>query len=83
MLAGKPVIGTNLGGVPEQIIDSCTGFLIPPDDPTAMAEAILQILCNPALARRMGAEGRERARDLVDMSSFVERIQHLYDSVAP
>lgn len=83
MLAGKPVIGTRLGGVPEQIINNLNGFLIPPDDPSAMAEAIFQILSNPVLANRMGAVGRARAKELVDRRSFVDRIQHLYDAVAP
>lgn len=57
---GVPVIGADSGGVADAIVDGETGYLIPPDDVPALAERILRLLGDPALAGRMGAAGRAR-----------------------
>jgi glycosyltransferase involved in cell wall biosynthesis len=60
--AGVPVIGTQLGGVPELINTSAEGdgLLVEPDDPIALAGAMKQLLDDPAEARRMGERGRAK-----------------------
>lgn len=62
MLAGKPVIGSNIGGIPEQIEDGRTGVLVPPDDPKALASAILQLASDPARRSALGAAAAETIR---------------------
>lgn len=58
--AGLPVVGSRAGGVPEALVDGVTGFLVPPNDPAATAEALRRLLDDPALAARMGSAGRAR-----------------------
>src|SRR5450631_3017683 len=60
MAAGKPVVATNGGGVPEIVEDGQTGILVPMGDADAMAEAIRQILSDPRKARAMGIQARHR-----------------------
>ncbi len=62
MLAGKPVIGSDIGGIPEQIEHGRTGVLIPPDQPDALATAILDLVRNPVQARAMGLAAAEKIR---------------------
>jgi glycosyltransferase involved in cell wall biosynthesis len=56
-----PVIGTDLGGIPEQLGNGETGLLVGPDDPQALAAAMQQLLTDPAAARTMGDAARQRA----------------------
>jgi len=73
MASGKPVVATNIRGCREEVVHGVTGLLVPPKDPAALAHAIVQVLSNPALAAKMGAEGRERAVKLFDESQVLER----------
>lgn len=59
MNAGTPVVATRVGGLAEVVDDGVTGRLVPPRDPAALAEAVLEVL---ARREAMGAAGRERAR---------------------
>jgi len=57
---GKPVIGTNSGGVPDAIIHGETGLIVPENDSLKLAKAITELLNNPVKSREMGVKGRER-----------------------
>ncbi|CAB3909903.1 glycosyltransferase family 4 protein [Achromobacter anxifer] len=59
---GVPVIGTDVGGVPETMQAGVTGLLVPPNDPAALAGALESLLADPALRRQMGDAGRELIR---------------------
>ena len=59
---GKPVVATNVGGIPSQIRDGEEGFLVEPQDREQFAERIIEILKNPSLAKEMGEKGKERVR---------------------
>ncbi|HEY9272987.1 glycosyltransferase [Achromobacter sp.] len=59
---GLPVVGTNVGGVPETMQAGVTGLLVPPGDPAALAAALESLLADPVLRRRMGDAGRELIR---------------------
>jgi glycosyltransferase involved in cell wall biosynthesis len=61
---GLPVIGTRTGGIPDAIADGGNGFLLPPDDVEGMAQAMIRLTEDTALARRMGMAGRARAEEL-------------------
>jgi phosphatidyl-myo-inositol dimannoside synthase len=77
-LEAKPVIGTYHGGVPEAVLDRETGLLVPPSDPAAAAEAILMLLGDADLARRLGETGRQRAtRDFTWRRTAKRSLGHL------
>jgi glycosyltransferase involved in cell wall biosynthesis len=61
MVAGKPVVASNVDGIPEAVIDGETGLLVPPADETKLAEAIVSLLINPEHAKQMGIAGRKRS----------------------
>ena len=58
----RPVVASNVGGIPLQIEDGKTGFLLEPDDHRGFAEKIIALLEDPEKAREMGLEGREKVR---------------------
>lgn len=60
MACGCPTIGTDAGGVPELIESGVDGLMVPPQDPKALAEAILKIARDPALAQRLSEAGRQK-----------------------
>ncbi|HWU20213.1 MAG TPA: glycosyltransferase [Nocardioides sp.] len=64
MACGVPVVGAAVGGLLDSVVDGSTGILVPPRDPEAIASAVARVLSDPALARRLGANGRRRAVDL-------------------
>src|SRR6266700_3972132 len=55
---GLPVVAGNSGGIPDAVREGETGFLVPPEDPAALGEAVTRLLADAALARRVGAAGR-------------------------
>jgi glycosyltransferase involved in cell wall biosynthesis/SAM-dependent methyltransferase len=79
MAAGKPVIGTTIGGIPEIIEDGVTGLLVPPGSPDDLARAIIKILRDPDLAHRMGAAGRERVKARFSPERSMAEIQKIYE----
>jgi glycosyltransferase involved in cell wall biosynthesis len=81
MAAGKPVIGTKVGGIPEIIEDGVTGLLVPPQSPDKLAEAIITILQNRSLARQMGEAGRQRVRERFSADQHVAKIQEIYEEL--
>jgi glycosyltransferase involved in cell wall biosynthesis len=60
MAAGRPVIGTAVGGIPEVVADGETGFLTAPGDPSALAAALDRLAADPAAAAALGRRGQER-----------------------
>lgn len=59
--SGIPTVATDVGGVPEVVLDGLTGLLVPPRDPAALAEAVLRLLREPELASRLADAARKRA----------------------
>ena len=81
MAAGKPVVATDVGGVSEVVVDGQTGILLPAGEPLRMAEAILRLISDPALASRLGGAGRERA-SLFSIDTMIDRTIELYNDIA-
>lgn len=59
----KPVVATNVGGIPLQVKDGQNGFLVEPHDTKSCADRLIQILQNPDMANQMGRKGKEIVRD--------------------
>lgn len=83
MAAGKPLVATRIAGTPEIVIDGITGLLIPPGEPDALAEAILQMLRNRNLREKMGSAGHQRARELFQIERFVTNTEAFYRALIP
>ena len=64
MACGRPVVASRFAGIPEIVDDGATGFLVPPRDPEALADAIIRLLQDETLRKQMGAAGRARAGKL-------------------
>ncbi|MBM3210813.1 glycosyltransferase family 4 protein [Candidatus Poribacteria bacterium] len=81
MLCARPVIGSNAGGVPEEIENGATGLLYAPGDHVEMAEAILYLLKNPAIAREMGQAGKMRAIAVFSKETLMKKMEEIYYSL--
>ncbi len=78
MAVSKPVIGTRAGGTPEMVLDDETGFLVPPADAEALAEALARLAGDAFLRKRLGAAGRERVERLFSLHVMTDKIEALY-----
>ena len=63
MAVGLPVVATNVGGNAEAVEDSVSGYIVPSEDPPALASAILRLLASPQQAREMGEAGKRIAAE--------------------
>lgn len=72
MAVGTPVIASAVGGIPEIIRDGVDGFLVPPDDPQALAEKIKMLYTNQALREKMGQNARQRFLDVFEQTRNIE-----------
>jgi glycosyltransferase involved in cell wall biosynthesis len=77
MSYGLPVVASRVGGLPELVEEGCTGWLIEPGSPTALAEAILAAAADPVRLQQWGLNGRERARQF-SVDIMVRRTEALY-----
>ena len=80
-LAGRPVVATRTGGLPEVVLDGRTGIVVPVDDAEALAEAIMQLLGDRGLAIRLGSNAANSARNRFGLESFVANYDDLYREV--
>jgi glycosyltransferase involved in cell wall biosynthesis len=77
MAAGRPVLGTRVGGLPDLVIDGVTGTLVPPGDPAALANAAIALLSDPERVALMSHAAYARSRDFAT-STVVDRIESVY-----
>lgn len=80
MAAARPAVATAVGGTPEIMEDGKTGWLVPPRDPAALAEALEAVLSDPVEAAKRGAAAQRAVRDHMSIQSMVERHQRFYES---
>jgi glycosyltransferase involved in cell wall biosynthesis len=78
MACGSPVICTRVASMPEIVEDCVTGFIVPPNDPPALAERIGWLRDNPLEARKMGQAGRARVLDKFTWPAVVRRCLAIY-----
>jgi len=81
MACGKPVIGTKVGGILDQIVDGHNGFLVQPRNSTEIAEKILFLIDNPKEARRMGINGTKIVEEKFNIDRRINKIIQLYEEL--
>lgn len=81
MAAGRPVIVTRIGGLPETVRDGVTGFVIEPGDLDAMERIVRHLLRDPGLRCELGSAGRARVRTHFDLEAYVDWMVRAYRAV--
>ncbi len=81
MAAGKPVVATEVGGIPELVVRGVTGMIVPPQDVHALAEAIKALLSDEPRALSMGAAGRERVQRHFSIDAMIAKTEALYQEL--
>ncbi|MBI5583919.1 MAG: glycosyltransferase family 4 protein [Deltaproteobacteria bacterium] len=78
---GKPVVATRVGGIPEIITSGVNGLLIPPEDPQALAAALLELLGAPDRSGQLGTEGRKLVAKEHTLERMGEQVLDVYRQV--
>ena len=76
-----PVVGSTVGGIPEVVRHRETGILVPPGDPQALADALIEILSDRDLRARLGRQGRENIEQNFNWNDTIDRMIATYESV--
>jgi glycogen(starch) synthase len=77
-MMARPIVGTQVGGLPEVVVHQETGLLVEPEDSTGLAEAIAFLLEHPRTAVEMGQAGRRRVQEVFNWQRCVDRYDELY-----
>lgn len=81
MACGKPVVCSAVGGLLDTVVDGRTGLHVPPRNPAALAAALRRLLADHDLRARLGAAGRQRARDYA-WPAIAEATERVYQHVS-
>jgi glycosyltransferase involved in cell wall biosynthesis len=79
LAAGRPVVATDVGGIPEVVADGVTGRLVRRRDARMLADALVDILTNAETAERMSLSSRMSV-DKFNMEVFVDRLESIYET---
>ncbi|AOZ10605.1 glycosyltransferase family 4 protein [Cupriavidus malaysiensis] len=82
MACAVPVIGSAVGGIRSTVVDGRTGFLVPPNDPDALAERALRLASQPSLAEKMGMAGWRRAQSHFTWADVACRLAAVYERLS-
>ena len=82
MASSLPVVSTSIAGVPEMVTDNISGFLVPPGDPAALADALNKVVGDKELARRFGEHGRDRARETFSIEASASSLRDLFQGLS-
>jgi glycosyltransferase involved in cell wall biosynthesis len=78
MAAGAPVVATPVSGIPELVEDGVNGLLVPPEDPRALADALVRLHADAALGDRLAAAGRATVRERFDGERLAGELAALF-----
>mgnify|MGYP002410365723 FL=1 len=81
MACNLPVVASNVGGIPELVIDAQTGYHVPPADPEAIAEKLKVLIEHPEMRKQMGSCGRQRIIDHFSVNEMVRKTEMLIESL--
>jgi glycosyltransferase involved in cell wall biosynthesis len=79
MALSKPVVATNIGGIPEVVDDGRTGILVSPRDSDELVNALHKLLMSTELMRDLGLQGRKRYIEMFTLHNMLRRIEELYE----
>jgi glycosyltransferase involved in cell wall biosynthesis len=79
MASGKPIVATSVGGNPELVVDGQNGFLVPPEDPGALSERVIDLARDEKLRLSMGKRSRQIAEEKFSLKTMIENYQRLYE----
>jgi glycosyltransferase involved in cell wall biosynthesis len=82
MAASRPVVATDVGGTPDAIRQGTTGLLVPPSDPSRLADALVRLYHEPALRSKLGAAGCAAARSGYSADAVIGQVEALYTRLA-
>ncbi|MCB0032089.1 MAG: glycosyltransferase family 4 protein [Anaerolineales bacterium] len=82
MAAGRPIVATDVGGVPELVLPEETGLLVPPGDPAALAVALRRLLADPALRQTLGDAAQTRLLSHFQLDAKIEALEAVYHRLA-
>ncbi|PZX09857.1 glycosyltransferase involved in cell wall biosynthesis [Celeribacter halophilus] len=82
MAIGLPSVSSSVGDIPNQIVDGETGYVVPPDDPDALASALEKLLKNNQLRKTMGHAGRKRFEDRYSSKINFKKTLEIYDAIS-
>ena len=77
----KPVVTTNVGCLPEVVDDGKTGFIVPPKDPEALAEAIIKLLKDENLRKEMGENAYKKMKEELSWDKIAEKTLKIYEEL--
>ena len=80
MAAGLPVIGGDVGGIPEMVVHDETGLLVPPKSPDRLAAALARLLDEPDTRARFGRAGRRLCEDMFGLGAHVRGVLAAYET---
>lgn len=78
MALGKPVVGTRVGGIPEVVLHGETGLLAEPGDPESLAQAVIALLRDEELRRRLGRNGLHRVASRHSLERMLDQVEECY-----
>ena len=81
MAMARAIVATNVGGIPDIVLDGETGVLVEPANAVALAHAVRGLLDDPARAARLGAAGRRRAESTFSVGAHVDGVERVYHEV--
>jgi glycosyltransferase involved in cell wall biosynthesis len=81
MAAGRPVVASRIGGIPEVVVDGRCGILVESGCPAELSEAIVRLARDPQLCREMGTSGRSRVHELYDPQRVAAANLSVYRSI--
>jgi glycosyltransferase involved in cell wall biosynthesis len=82
MALSRPVVASNVGGIPEMVEDGVTGLLVPPHDPEALAAAIVRLLTDHPLADMLARAGHDLVHERFCIQLMVDAVEAIYDEGA-
>jgi glycosyltransferase involved in cell wall biosynthesis len=81
MAAGKPVVASNVGGIPDAVTDGVTGFLVAPKNAEQLAEKIVYLIEHPEEGKRMGKAGRRLVEERFTWEKIAKRTIGIYKTL--
>ena len=81
MAYGLPIVTTPVGGIPDAVVDSINGFLLPPGAPDILAARLRTLIANKSLREKMGYASREIVKERFGLSKVINSLEKLYSNL--